>query len=110
MPGVRNDNRQSVMLKGKMTHIHFAAATGFPALSYSHILESLKQLNPDIQSINMLNKVGHGDFKIGLSCRAAVDETIYNIEKNNNFPVVGIGHSIGAVLTLIAASKRPDLF
>lgn len=38
------------------------------------------------------------------------DELIETIEKRNRGPVIGIGHSAGALTTLFAAQKRPDLF
>ena len=93
-----------------MPHIQFTAANGFPASTYSHVLGCIKQLNPNIQSINAVDKIGHTDFTIGLSCNALVDELILSIVNSNHYPVIGIGHSIGAMLTLQAAAKRPDLF
>ncbi len=38
------------------------------------------------------------------------DELIETIEQRNRGPVIGIGHSAGALTTLYAAQKRPDLF
>ena len=38
------------------------------------------------------------------------DDLMTFLEQRNEGPVVGIGHSMGAVTTCFAASKRPDLF
>lgn len=38
------------------------------------------------------------------------NELIRQVQRLSEGPVVGMGHSAGAVVTLIAASKRPDLF
>lgn len=38
------------------------------------------------------------------------NDIIRFLDENNHKDVVGVGHSLGAITTLIAASKRPDLF
>lgn len=39
-----------------------------------------------------------------------VDELIANIQETCSQPVIGLGHSLGGVLNLLAAIKKPNLF
>lgn len=38
------------------------------------------------------------------------NDLITAIESQHNHPVIGMGHSLGGTITLMAANKRPDLF
>ena len=91
-------------------HLHFTPAMGFPAATYSHLLDLIKARMSEIQRISTLDRPGYGDYPAGLSWHAMVDELLYTIEQSAEEPVVGMGHSFGAVLTLSAAIKKPDLF
>lgn len=91
--------------------IHFSAANGFPVSSYRHFLTRFdKQFqvsamdcrgawpdpaNPPPRQFNMHN---------------FADDLIAALEKQYDHPVIGMGHSMGGLLTLIAAHKRPELF
>lgn len=85
--------------------IQFSHANGFPAKSYSHFFEQLKPLE-----VNYVNQFGHAEFEVKNSWINLVDELVKNIEANANVPVVGVGHSFGAAVTLLAAQRRPELF
>ena len=91
-------------------HIHFTPAWGFPAGTYAHVLEHIKQLVPEIELITTVNRPGYSAYPTGLSWEAMVDELLNSIAQSSGKPVVGIGHSVGATLTLAAAVKQPDLF
>ena len=95
--------------------LHFAAANGFPVKAYRSFLAGLA---PDFPLAALENRglwrgageppaafdwCGHRDDLIGfldfLSGRGLAAG-----------PIVGVGHSIGATVTLLAALARPDLF
>lgn len=88
-----------------MRPIHFAHANGFPAPVYRYFFS---QLAP--YKISYTERFGHGDFKVNNHWSSLVDELIASIEAKHKEPVIGVGHSLGAVLTIFAAEKRPDLF
>lgn len=94
----------------KNERIHFTGANGFPAAVYQHFLARWS-----------------GAFNItAADCRGALlqrnrppkqfgfqgfaDDLIQIIETLHDKPIIGMGHSFGAHVTLIAAIKRPDLF
>jgi len=54
--------------------------------------------------------MGHGDYPLDKDLNNLADELITSIEKEFIQPVIGIGHSTGGVVTVLAASKRPELF
>ena len=89
---------------------HFYHANGFPSGVYSRLLAALSQR-----------------FNLSaLACRATwpnigrpprrrdwqlyADDLIAFIEHQYHEPIIGIGHSMGATCTILAADKRPDLF
>lgn len=88
-----------------MPTIHFAHANGFPAPAYRYFLEQLAPYD-----ISYTACFGHGDFKVNNNWINLVDELIDSITLQHKEPVIGVGHSLGAVLTICAAEKRPDLF
>lgn len=85
--------------------IQFSHATGFPAGSYTYFFEQLKP-----HPISFVPVFGMGDYKPGKSWKALLPELIADIEAKHTEPIIGIGHSFGAVLTFWAAMERPDLF
>jgi len=87
-----------------MSSIHFSHANGFPARTYSILFEFLKGYN--ITSIDVLGQgKKHEDINwIGLS------EEIFDRVQKIKRPVVGVGHSLGGILTLLAAAKKPNTF
>lgn len=88
-----------------MIPIHFAHSNGFPASTYSHFF---KYLAP--HPISFVECLGHGEFRVKTNWRPLGDEIITAIETQADEPVIGLGHSLGAVSIFFAAQKRPDLF
>lgn len=88
-----------------MTQIQFSHANGFPGSSYTYLFSLLPD-NP----VNYVEKMGHGDYPLNGDLRNYANELIADIERKQQAPVIGMGHSAGAVVTLIAAALRPDLF
>ncbi len=88
-----------------MTQIQFSHANGFPGSSYNYLFS----LMPEYQ-INYVEKMGHGDYPLNNDLKNYAAELIQDIEQSQDKPVIGMGHSAGAIVTLIAAGLRPDLF
>lgn len=87
--------------------IHFAHGNGFPALCYQRLLNYLN-LNAEGRYIN---KIGHNpNFPVTENWDFLVDELIESIKEKFDEPVVGVGHSLGGILTFLAAIQEPDLF
>jgi len=88
-----------------MPVVHFAHSNGFPALTYRYFLEQLRPLE-----VQYLPKFGHDPrFNPRFHWGPLADQLIHSIEQQKQ-PVVGLGHSLGAVVSLYAYYKRPDLF
>jgi len=86
--------------------VHFSHANGIPGSSYQPLFERLQP-----HSVIAIPKVGHDPrFPVDHNWRYLADELIQYLEQNAAEPVVGVGHSLGAVVTFIASCKRPDLF
>lgn len=87
--------------------IHFAHGNGFPSPCYQKVLNYLKK----DYDVFCIEKIGHNDdYPITDNWTYLVDELIASIEKQTDNPVIGVGHSMGGVLSFMASVKRPDLF
>lgn len=90
--------------------IHFYNANGFVLGVYTPFLEKLSQ-KYHLSALEM--RASWPD--IGLPPKAGdwqvyADDLIAYLETRHNEPVIGVGHSMGATSTILAADKRPDLF
>ena len=88
-----------------MSPIQFSHANGFPARSYKHFF-----LFSPPYSVSYVPALGMGSQQVRFSWRPLAKELIEDIEVRHKEPVIGIGHSLGAVVTFWAAKHRPDLF
>ena len=87
--------------------LHFAHGNGFPSPCYRQLLERL-QTRFDCYYID---KVGHDpEFPVTDNWHALVDEVILSIKTRATEPVIAVGHSLGGVLSLLAALEEPSLF
>ncbi|OCH97506.1 hydrolase [Legionella jamestowniensis] len=87
--------------------IHFAHGNGFPSLCYSQLL---KQLNKKYDYC-YIDKIGHNPlFPVTENWHFLVDEVIASVELKACQPVIALGHSLGGVLSLLAAIEKPELF
>lgn len=96
---------------GKGPETHLLHANGFCAGTYNpfvkHLVNDLKITATDVR--------GHGD-SIGQTLgridhwKIFAEDLKSFIDKKMNSPVIGIGHSLGAVTTYIAAATYPHLF
>lgn len=87
--------------------IHFAHGNGFPSSCYRQLLNGL-QTRYDCCYID---KIGHNPrFPVTENWHYLVDEVIDSIKQQAKQPVIAIGHSMGGVLSLLAAIEQPSLF
>ncbi|MBL4629852.1 MAG: alpha/beta hydrolase [Paraglaciecola sp.] len=90
----------------KKIHLHFAHANGFPAPSYQQIFNQF----PDDFEVHALNKFAHSErFPVNANLANQVAELIDHLTHKVANPVYVVGHSMGAVVSFMAACERPDL-
>ncbi len=89
--------------------IHLAHANGFPPQTYQ---KSLQSLLPHFHIISFLARPLWGDtLRNGSnSWSQMADDLLEGLSEIGAQKVIGIGHSLGGVLTLYAAVKQPELF
>ena len=87
-----------------MANIFFTHANGFPAKTYKILFKFLKKHN-----ITTVDTLATNIKSEDINWDKLSEEIIYNVPKKNS-RIYGVGHSLGGVLTLLAASKCPDLF
>ncbi|HRD69726.1 MAG TPA: alpha/beta hydrolase [Legionella sp.] len=87
--------------------IHFAHGNGFPALCYKQMLDDLNERF----DYCYIDRIGHNpQYPVAENWHYLVDEVIHSIRQQANQPVIGLGHSLGGVLSLLAAIEAPELF
>lgn len=87
--------------------LHFAHGNGFPSPSYEQILKGLKTRF----NCCYIDKLGHAPtFPVKDNWHALVQEVLDSIQSQTDEPVVAVGHSLGGVLSLLAALENPVLF
>ncbi len=87
--------------------VHFSHANGFPAQSYQVMFDCLNEH----YEIGYIDRLGHNPkYPVTDSWPYLVDELIDHVESSYTQPVIAVGHSLGGVLSFMAASRRPDLF
>jgi len=87
--------------------IHFAHGNGFPSLCYKQMLNHLeKQFD-----YCYVDRIGHDPlFPVTENWHNLVLELIASVKRQANQPVIAVGHSLGGVLSLLAAIEQPELF
>lgn len=87
--------------------IHFAHANGFPSASYDTLFDALAG-DYDIRNLPL---IGHDpNYPVTNNWPHLKRQLIDSIESQCDRPVIGLGHSLGGGLTLLASMERPDLF
>jgi pimeloyl-ACP methyl ester carboxylesterase len=103
-------NRQSAIdFGGSGPLLHFAHANGYPPRAYTPLLEFLTaRYHVIAQPAQPLwpnsDPTGVHDW------RSFADDLLGALAERADGPVIGVGHSLGAVTTLMAALHRPELF
>lgn len=87
--------------------IHFAHGNGFPSPCYRQLLNALGSR----YDCCYIDRIGHNPkFPVTENWHFLSDEIIDSVEQQATEPVIAVGHSMGGVLSLIAALKKPALF
>lgn len=88
--------------------IHFAHANGVPSQVYSKLFKLLKD-DYDVIYVPLIGPDRR--YPIAQGWNELTDQVIDSIvQQAQGRKVIGLGHSLGAVLTLMASYKRPELF
>lgn len=95
------------MLDNKAINVHFAHANGFPAGSYRELFSAL----PNHFSVLALKQFGHNpDFPVNENLSNLVEELLDYLHAHCTEPVYAVGHSMGALLSYMAACEQPEKF
>ncbi len=87
--------------------IHFAHGNGFPSPCYRQLL---LHLEPYFDCC-YIDKIGHNPlYPVEENWHNLVVELLASIKQQAQQPVIAIGHSLGGVLSLLAALEEPELF
>ena len=90
-----------------MTAIVFSHANGFPAGTYRQLFDAWRSAGIEVHA---LDKFGHDPrFPVTNNWPLLRDELIQFIERRGAAPAVLVGHSLGGYISLLTASRRPDL-
>lgn len=88
--------------------LHFTHANGIPSASYRKFLNYFQ----DEYQVKAIPLIGMNPaYPITKDWRYLVNEVIQDIQQQSpDQKVIGLGHSFGGLITLMAAYQRPDLF
>lgn len=87
--------------------LHFAHGNGFPSACYQQLFQHLSQHF----DCSYLDRVGHTEaYPVTDNWDWLVEEVADSIRSQNSNPVIGLGHSLGGVLSFLAAIRYPELF
>jgi pimeloyl-ACP methyl ester carboxylesterase len=88
--------------------LHFSHANGFPASSYAALHRELAPM----YRIGAIEAIGTDPrYPVTDGWPRLVDQLVDTLEaRYRGEPVFGVGHSLGAYLTFLAAARRPELF
>jgi len=85
--------------------LHFTHGNSYPAGTYRQLLDALRA-DFDVRSVDM---IGHDPaFPVTDNWHLLVDELIAQLEAYGQ-PAILVGHSLGGMLSMMAARARPDL-
>ncbi|SFB82352.1 Pimeloyl-ACP methyl ester carboxylesterase [Marinospirillum celere] len=88
--------------------LHFAPANGFPGGSYRSLLEPLKTHFPVVT----LDRLGHHpSYPVNNNWQNLTHEFLAHLDQQvPGKHLIGVGHSLGGVVTYLAALEQPERF
>lgn len=87
-------------------YLHFAHANSYPSGTYRVFFEHLQQ-HYEVQALDM--HAHNPSYPVTNGWPALVEELIDELQSRYDEPVILAGHSLGGMLSLMAAKARPDL-
>lgn len=89
--------------------LHFAHANGYPPGSYRLFINELR---PHYRVLAMQQRPlwPHANPREMTDWQLFADDLIHFLDQQGLQQVIGVGHSMGAVATMFAALRRPELF
>ncbi len=94
-----------------VTTVNFAHANGFPAPAYQRFFDMLRQNSTEAVRVIAKHQYAHDpEYPLVNNWTHQVDELLDFIRNSSDEPIVGVGHSFGAVITYLAACRAPELF
>jgi len=85
--------------------LHFSHGNSFPAGTYRQMFQALGR-DYDVRALEM---IGHDPrYPVGDGWHGLVEELIAQLERYEQ-PVILVGHSLGGMLSMMAAKARPEL-
>lgn len=90
--------------------VHFAHANSYPAGSYRQLLAPLLKQHRILAIEHRPLWPEHTVPPLRSTWSEIADDLIRFLDQHHLRNIPGIGHSMGAVVTLLAAARRPDLF
>lgn len=103
------DQTGRIVFGGNGPALHFLHANGFPPQTYTPLLTNLTE-HYHVSAMETRSMQADQPHTQLTSWWQVSADLIAFIEANYTAPIIGMGHSIGAVVTLHAAVQRPDLF
>lgn len=96
---------------GEGRPIHLAVANGFPPGCYRPLMEALTDLGRGVSVLpRPLWPDDHQPPRRGVTWYTLAEDLLQAFEALGWREVIGIGHSMGGVITMVAAVRRPDRF
>jgi pimeloyl-ACP methyl ester carboxylesterase len=86
--------------------IHFSHANSYPSGTYRQFFDYLGR-DFEIQALDM--HAHNPAYPVRDGWHALVQELIDELQKRYDEPVILVGHSLGGILSLMAAAERPEL-
>ncbi len=87
--------------------LHFSHANSYPAGTYRQLFEQLSR-DFDVQALDM--HAHNPEFPVKDGWQGLVDELVGELTaRYRGEPVILVGHSLGGMLSLMAAAERPEL-
>lgn len=86
--------------------LHFVHANSFPAGTYRLFFDHLRQ-HYDVRALSM--HAHNPNYPVRNGWRELMLELVDELQAQYDRPVILVGHSMGGMLSLMAANERPDL-
>lgn len=103
------ENHRWIDWGGDGASLVFSHANGFPIGSYKALLDPLKE-NFEIYGWEARPLVPASDPQDISGWQNLADDLEIGIRNRFSGPVIGVGHSLGGVLNLLAAASNPELY